>query len=257
MGIAICETHGQTGIGLVSPVLRAACRENRRIPRDRIVAVRFSILDEYPPSVAWVDSDAAARLDVPVGRTLELDDIETLDVDLEPVCGECFGDWLRLNGVDTSASPDEKRFTHLADQLRDLAWPTLQPAFNAVADAVGQAAHPRFVQCVGFFGHTKEAPFATSLKFIVSGNLPDDSDLSVSATCRDRLTFLQCECKILHRARPALEGPHIDVAVDPGGLAQAGFDSFSEWVARVASFVTTHRTSMVEDVLAVLWRGQR
>jgi hypothetical protein len=260
MGITICETHGENGIGLVSPMLQSASRENRRIPRNQIVAVRFSLLDEYPPSIAWLDSDTAARLEVPVDRTLELEDVEALDVDLEPVCGKCFDDWLRFNGVDTSPSPDEKRFMHLADQLQGLTWSTLQPAFNAVADAVRQAVHPAFVQTVGSFGCTKEKPFAASLTFIASGNLNDDGDLTVYAACRDRFAFLQCECGIHFKdpMRATLEGPHVDVAVDPDGLAQADLDRIlaqtdldriNEWAARVAAFVTTHRGSIVEEVL--------
>jgi hypothetical protein len=107
MGIMICETHSQTGIGLVSPVLRGACRENRRIPRDQIVAVHVTIHDDDPPEMAetfWLDSSTAARLAVPVDRMLDLDDakIDALFPGLEPVCGTCFSDWLRLNGVDTS-----------------------------------------------------------------------------------------------------------------------------------------------------------
>jgi hypothetical protein len=49
--------------------------------------------------------------------------------------------------------------------------------------------------------------------------------------------------------RATLEGPHVDVAVDPDGLAQADLDRVNEWAARVAAFVTTHRGSIVEEVL--------
>ena len=112
MGITICETHGQTGTGLVSPVLRAACRENGRISRDQIVAVHLAIDDDDTLETAWtlwLDSSTAARLAVPVDRMLDLDDVkvEALFAGLEPVCWGCFDDWLRLNGVDTSSSTDE------------------------------------------------------------------------------------------------------------------------------------------------------
>jgi hypothetical protein len=233
-------------------MLRSACIENRRVPRDQIVAARFSILDHYPPVIAWFDCDSAARFEIPVDRTLELDDLDSCDFGLEPVCGKCFRDWLRSNGVDTSRSREEKRFTHLADQLRDLAWPTLQPAFDAVGDAVRQAVDPAFVQCVRSLGRTKEAPLLALLRFILSGDLSDDSDLTVYAACHDRQTFLQCECEILfkHPGRPALEGPHIDIPIDADGLGEAGDDGISEWTTRVAAFVTAHRQSVVEEVLA-------
>ena len=112
MGITICEIHGQSGIGLVSPVLRSACIENRRISRDRIVAVHVTIHDDDPPEMAetfWLDSSTAARPAVPMDRMLDLDDVkvDALFAGLQPVCGSCFDDWLRLNGVDTSSSPDE------------------------------------------------------------------------------------------------------------------------------------------------------
>jgi hypothetical protein len=252
MGIITCETHGQGGADLVSPMLRTACIEHRRVPPDQIVAVRFSVLDEYPPSIAWFDRDAAVRLNLPAERALALDDLDANDFDLEPVCGRCFGDWLRLNGVDPSPSPDEKRFTHLADLLRDSVWPRLQPPFNAVADAVRQAVHPAFVQCVSLFGRTKEMPLVASLRCIVSGNLSDDSDVTVHVACHDRLTLLQCECGIHFKdgARPALEGPHIEIAFDAGGLLQTDLEKISDWAARVAAFVTAHREGIVKEVLA-------
>jgi len=107
MGIMICETHGQTGIGLVSPVLRTACIDNHRVERDQIVAVHVTMLDDDPPEIFWLDSSAAARLAVPADRMLDLDDdkVDTLFAGLEPVCWRCFDDWLRLNGVDTSPPP--------------------------------------------------------------------------------------------------------------------------------------------------------
>jgi hypothetical protein len=251
MGVITCETHGQGGVGLVSPTLRTACIENRRVSPDQIIAVRFSMFDEYPPSIAWLDHDAAARLKLPAERTLALDECDASDFNLEPVCGKCLGAWLRFNGVDPSPSPDEKRFTHLADQLRDVTWPRLQPAFGAVADAVRQAAHPVFVQFVSHFGRTKEMPFVASLRFILSGNPSDDSDLRVYVACHDRLTLLQCECEIRFKddARPALEGPQMDVAF-ADGLLQTDLEKISDWAARVAAFVTAHREGMVKEVLA-------
>ncbi|HZF35842.1 MAG TPA: hypothetical protein VE914_18755 [Candidatus Angelobacter sp.] len=107
MGITICQTHGQSFLALVSPMLQSACIESRRISRDQIVAVCFSIFDDDEPEIAWLDSDTAARLEVPVDRTLEWDEVEKTQplVDLEPVCGNCFDDWLRLNGIDTSPRP--------------------------------------------------------------------------------------------------------------------------------------------------------
>ena len=102
-------------------MLRSACIENRQVPRDQIIAIRYDLFDDDPPEVVWLDSDTVARLELPTDRTLELDDIEAIDCNLEPICGNCFDDWLQLNGIDPLRSPEEKRFTHLADQLRDLA----------------------------------------------------------------------------------------------------------------------------------------
>jgi hypothetical protein len=174
---------------------------------------------------------------------LEDPDANDFDLELKPVCGKCFGDWLRLNGIDPSPSPEEERFTHLADQLRDAVWPRLQPAFEAVADAVRQTAHPAFVQCVSGFGRTKEAPFVASLRFVVSGDLSDDSDLTVRAACRDKLTFLQCKCDMRFKdaGRPALAGPHIDVERDPDSFLQVDLERISGWAAQVAAFVIAHR----------------
>lgn len=256
MGIIICATHGQQGLALVSPALRSAFLANRRVPGDYIVAVRFSIMDEYPPSMRWLDSETVERLGIPRDRTLTLDDLDSIQPDVEPVCGTCFGEWLRLNDVQVSLSAEERRFLCLADQLQGLTWARLQPVFRGIAADIGKACHPTFIQSISSFGRTKDRLFSASLSFMASGNLQDKADLVVSASCPDRGTHLECESEIWF-ALPSshvLDGPHDQVVVGPDDLPQVPSDRVIAWVTDVAAFATAHRRTIVEAMLAILGR---
>lgn len=98
MGLIVCEIHGTTGIALVSSDIEKDFVHKVQYPPQKVHQIKVNLFD-HPTTFCWLSSEVAARFNIPLDRILSLDEFDSYgELPLEPVCGECFLEWLNKSG---------------------------------------------------------------------------------------------------------------------------------------------------------------
>lgn len=95
MGRMICEIHGITGITLVTSDISKDFLSNDQGPSEEYHQIKVNPFDDHIVTYCWISSDVADQLGIPVNKILSLDEFDSYrELPLEPVCGECFLEWI-------------------------------------------------------------------------------------------------------------------------------------------------------------------
>ena len=237
MGIVLCKVHGQSGGSLVTPALFDAHR-NLNLASNDIVPVQYTLLDEYPPSVAWFDRDSVARYGFSRDRVLSIEDLDESErlPQLDLVCCKCFREWLLANGVDLAPSPELQRHRRLHQKLTEALRPSVEATFAASAEAVKLRVGR---ETSGFsFCPAELKPFLACKMWKVSSISDKGPDLCIFVECCDKATILRCSCRVavFRPNRYTIDGPTTDVRIDSGDISNQEMERVRSWGTEVAAF---------------------